>query len=121
MPLTNYEANRYIRDNIQNGRWVGLLREDPGYDGDTSSEVTASEYKRQEITFVDPVSGKTQNSEDIVFDVATSNWGTIKYVALFDTATGGNIISYSKLNYEREVRSADQYMIPISYNIFEIR
>ncbi len=121
MPLTNYEANRYIRDNIQNDLWVGLLKEDPGYDGDASSEVTASEYNRQAVTFGDPVSGKTQNSEDVIFDVATSNWGTIKYVALFDAAIDGNMISYSKLNYEREVRSADQYMIPISYNIFEIR
>lgn len=121
MPLTNYEANRYIRESIQNGCWIGLLKEDPGYDGDSASEVVAAEYSRQPITFVDPVSGKTQNGEDIVFSVATSNWGTIKYVALFDAEAGGNIISYSKLNYEREIRSADQYMIPISYNIFEIR
>ncbi len=120
-PLTNYEANKYIDDRIKENLYIGLLKDDPGYNGDSSSEVTAIEYRRQSIVFVEPTTGITQNSNDVEFDIATSNWGIIKYIGLFDAETGGNMISYSKLNYDREVRMADRYTIPAGYNIFEIR
>ena len=121
MPLTNYEANRYIDDRIKNNLYIGLLKDDPGYSGNASNEVNAVEYSRQSVVFLDPTTGKTQNNSDIEFPIATSNWGLVKYIALFDNLTGGNRISYSKLNYDREVRMADRYTIPIGYNIFEIR
>lgn len=121
MALTNYEANKYIDDRIKNNLYIGLLKDDPGYSGDSSSEVTAVEYSRESVVFLDPTTGKTQNNSDIEFSIATSNWGLIKYIALFDSLTEGNMISYSKLNYDREVRMADRYTIPIGYNIFEIR
>lgn len=121
MPLTNYEANKYIKDRLITGKFVGLLKNDPGVIGDISSEVSATEYKRQTIIFIPGVEGRTHNKDEISFPIASSNWGTIKFIGIFDAATGGNLISYSKLNYEREIRSADRYIIPEGYNIFEVR
>ncbi|MGL5349086.1 MAG: phage tail fiber protein [Cetobacterium sp.] len=121
MPLTNYEANKYIKDRLTTGKFVGLLKNDPGVAGDTASEVSATEYKRQSIIFIPGIEGRTHNKDEISFPIASSNWGTIKFIGIFDAATGGNLISYSKLNYEREIRSADRYIIPEGYNIFEVR
>lgn len=121
MPLTNYEANKYINDRLTNGKFVGLLKSDPGFNGNVSSEVSATEYRRQAITFLAGAEGRTHNRDEISFPIASSNWGTIKFIGIFDAATGGNLISYSKLNYEREIRSADRYIIPEGYNIFEVR
>ncbi|MGL5659249.1 MAG: phage tail fiber protein [Cetobacterium sp.] len=121
MPLTNYEANKYIKDRLTTGKFVGLLKNDPGVTGDISSEVSATEYKRQPIIFIPGIEGRSHNKDEISFPIASSNWGTIKFIGIFDAATGGNLISYSKLNYEREIRSADRYIIPEGYNIFEVR
>lgn len=121
MSLTNNEANKYINDRLTTGKFVGLLKNDPGYNGDYSSEVSSDEYKRQSITFLPGSEGRTHNKDEIFFPVASSNWGTIKYIGIFDAEIGGSLISYSKLNYEREIRSADRYIIPQAYNIFEVR
>lgn len=121
MPLTNYEANKYINDRLTTGKFVGLLKDNPGFNGNISSEVSATEYSRQAITFLDGREGRTHNINEISFPIASSNWGIIKFIGIFDAESGDNLISYSKLNYEREIRSADRYIIPEGYNIFEVR
>ena len=61
MPLTNYEANKYIKDRLTTGKFVGLLKNDPGVTGDISSEVSATEYKRQPIIFIPGIEGRSHN------------------------------------------------------------
>lgn len=104
--------------------YVGLLTGDPGESGDASSEPAGASYARQAITFKDPSlvgAGQTYNDADIAFPVAQENWGIIKYIAVFDAATGGNMLVYAPLDYQREVRLADQYQIPSAYYLLNVR
>ena len=44
------------------------------------------------------------NNVDLAFPEATNDWGTITYVAVFDSATGGNMLYYEALTKSRIVQ-----------------
>lgn len=68
------------------------------------TEVTGGAYARQAIlvgdgSFTAPVSGNgvTTNVNSITFPFPTATWGTVTHFALFDAATGGNMLIQSAL------------------------
>ena len=48
--------------------------------------------------------GTLSNNVDLAFPEATNDWGTITYVAVFDSATGGNMLYYEALTKSRIVQ-----------------
>ena len=60
---------------------------------DTVVEVpTGTAYARQVITFGAVGDGKCYNNNGVQFPAATTPWGTIGWVAIYDASTGGNLI-----------------------------
>ena len=100
--------------------YIGLLKADPKDDTSNLQEVEETSYKRQEITFEIPNKGETYNKNEIVFPIATENWGWITHIGLFDSLTGGELIAYSGLDYKKEIRAADIYKIPQAFFIFKV-
>lgn len=100
--------------------YIGLLKADPKDDTSNLQEVEEISYKRQEITFEIPNKGETYNKNEIVFPIATENWGWITHIGLFDSLTGGKLIAYSGLDYKKEIRAADIYKIPQAFFIFKV-
>lgn len=86
--------------------YVGLLTAISGEAG-TGTEVTGGSYARQAITFAAPSNGTTSNTTDILFPTATAPWGTIPYFAIFDSASGGNMLYYGTLSTTKIIGSAD--------------
>ena len=78
---------------------------------DTGTEVSGGGYQRMQITFSAPVTenGKKtiKNSTDIVFPMATANWGTISHVGIRDAATGGNLLYYGAVQNPRTIQTND--------------
>lgn len=52
-------------------------------------------------------SGTTSNNIDIQFPSPTANWGTVNSMAVFDAASGGNMIAYGPISPAKVVNSGD--------------
>jgi hypothetical protein len=93
--------------------YVALFTSPTDKDGG-GTEVSGGGYARQPVTFGPPGPGtngrKAVNSAEVLFPEATEYWGIVTHVALFDAATGGNMLYQGALapGAEREVKVGDQ-------------
>ncbi|MCG6183330.1 phage tail fiber protein [Anoxybacillus sp. LAT_26] len=90
--------------------YLALFTSDPT-DANTGTEVTGGAYQRQQITFGAPTNGMVSNSNEILFPVATANWGTITHIGIFDAATGGNLLFYGAVTTSKTISTNDQLKI----------
>ena len=56
------------------------------------------------------VNGEIDNTNAIAFPEASGEWGTISYYALFDAASGGNMLVYDELDTPKAINSAEIIM-----------
>lgn len=67
--------------------------------GTLTNEVSGNAYARQAITFGAPSNGVGSNSAAVTFPTATpGNWGTIRFTAIHDAASAGNILIYTQMD-----------------------
>lgn len=62
------------------------------------TEVSGGSYSRQPVTWTAPVNGQCANSIDVIFAIATASWGTVTHFALFDAASGGNMLYFNNMS-----------------------
>ncbi len=112
--MTDYLENALLNHVLRNtpytppaNIYIALFVSAPGETGG-GTEVSGGSYARQITTFTAPVDGQVSNSVDVIFPVATSDWGTVTHFALFDDVSAGNMLSYGQLTLSREVRTGDQ-------------
>ena len=75
------------------------------------TEVSGGGYGRQAVTFT--ISGNTaSNSAAIEWDTATSGYGTVTHVGVFDAATSGNLIAYAALTTSKTIDTGDVFRLP---------
>ena len=88
--------------------YIGLSSTEPELDGDGVTEPSpASGYSRVELeTLSAPANGVITNTAAISFNESTANWGTMTYFAIYDTASGGNLLMYDALSTPRNVEAA---------------
>lgn len=80
---------------------------DPG----GGTEVSGGGYARQAVTFT--VSGNTaSNNAAIEWPVATSAYGTVTDVGVFDASTGGSLIAYAALTTSKAIDTGDVFRLP---------
>lgn len=91
--------------------YVALFVSDPGEAGE-GTEVTGGAYSRKAATFAAPSNGVTETTANLVFNQATANWGTVGYFAIFDAATGGNMLFHGALTTPKTIEIDDQFNIP---------
>ena len=80
---------------------------------DIGAEVSEASYNRQKIVMTVPVEGQTENSAQIDFSEATSNWGLITHIGIRDEANDGNLLYFTKLDDAKDVLSGDQFRINV--------
>lgn len=80
-------------------------------DAGTGSQVTGGAYVRRAITFGTPSNGTISNSAEVLFPVATANWGTITHVGIYDALSGGNLLYHGALTNSKTIQSNDQLKI----------
>jgi hypothetical protein len=115
--MSNFLENKLVDHVLRNVAYtppttvyVALYTSNPT-DADTGTEVSGGGYVRQAVTFTAPSDGATSNSADIVFPVATADWGTITHIGLRDAATLGNLLLYGALTVPKTIQSGDQFKI----------
>lgn len=90
--------------------YVGLFTSDPG-EGGTGTEVSGGSYARQTVAFT--VAGNlASNTAAVEFPTASASWGTITYAAVYDAATGGNLLGSGGLATAKTIDSGDVFRIP---------
>ncbi len=115
MYASNYFENLML--NLMRGQsisapgsfYLALFLSNPGDSGNEGTEITYTGYSRQEITFSAPTASGSglmmQNTSLISFAEAQSSAGTVTYVGVFDSLTGGNMWLYGQLDISLVVQS----------------
>lgn len=75
-------------------------------------EVSGGSYSRQATTWSVPASGVSNNTADVVFAVASADWGVVTSFGLMDALVGGNLLYFANLNAPRNVQTNDQVSFP---------
>jgi hypothetical protein len=115
--ISDYYENKII-DHMLRGQsftppstiYLALYTEPPS-DSGGGTEVSGGGYQRQPISLAPASNGATYNVEDIVFPTATSDWGTIVAVGIFDAQTGGNLLMWAMLTTPKTVNAGDTFII----------
>lgn len=76
------------------------------------TEVSGGSYARQPITFTAPTTGSVASVADVVFPVASADWGTVVAYAYFDSLAGGNMLYFGAVGSSRTVLTSDQVKFP---------
>ncbi len=90
--------------------YMGLSTADPLDDASGLAEPSGNGYARVQTAASDwnaASNGTVDNANDITFPEATDSWGTITHFALFDAATGGNMLSHGPLSQSKTINSGD--------------
>jgi len=116
MSFSNYWENEILDHLFGKGTYtpptiyVGLSTADPGDDGSGLAEPSGNGYARVETSAADwntASGGALDNANDITFPEATGSWGTITHFALFDAATGGNMLAEGALSASKAIDAGD--------------
>jgi len=101
--------------------YVALLTSAPT-DSGGGTEVSGGSYARVNLAPLDTnwnatqggtsgnssgTSGQTSNAIAITFNAPTANWGTVTHFAIFDAASGGNMVIWDALVAARTILSGD--------------
>ena len=82
--------------------------------GTLTGEITGNGYARTAITFGAPTAGLGANSAAVTFPAASGgNWGTIRYMAIMDAATVGNVLMYTQLDSDVIINDGNQFQFNI--------
>lgn len=110
--MTTYLKNKVLNQELQ-GVFVGLFS--------GVAEVAQASYARKSAAFVASTEGQTSNSADILFPIAQETWGEITDIAIFDAATGGNMLFKAPAEFVKLIDVSSQYKIPKNYLIVRLR
>ena len=117
MPFTSYTDNKLIDHLLgpntfakPSAKYVALYVGDPTAGG-TEVATTGSAYARLSGAFTIAANVAT-NTSDLQWSAATAAWGTITHAAVYDAATGGNMLVSAPLAAAKTIASGDILRIP---------
>jgi hypothetical protein len=95
-----------------NDPYVSLHTADPT-DAGTGAEVSGGSYARTAASFATAsgTSGLVATDADVTFPTATASWGTVGWIALWDSASGGNMLYHTALDASKTIDSGDIFKI----------
>jgi len=103
-------------DTAPSSLYVGLHTSDPGDSPDGSTEVSATDYSRVQVTagsgWGTPQNNTFENANEVSFGTATSSWGTVTHVSLWDGSSGGNCLAAFALNSQKSINTDDEATFP---------
>lgn len=84
--------------------------------GGTEVSTTSTGYARQSMAFTVSGTNPTQavNTAAVEYSTALTSWGTIVAAAVFDAATGGNMLAWGPLTSNKTIASGDVFRFPAS-------
>lgn len=112
MAFSSYLDNQLISHVLGSGTYskpstlyVALFVGDPGAGG-TEVSTSGSAYSRQSATFTVTTNSAT-NTANLEWSAATTAWGTITHIAIYDASTAGNQLVNAALATSKTVSIGD--------------
>jgi len=95
--------------------YLSLHTADPT-DAGSGAEVSTSgsAYVRKAIAFSAASGGSATNSGAVTFDTATSAWGTISHIGVWDASSSGNLLFHGALDASKTIASGDVFKVNAS-------
>ena len=125
MAITYYQANsvnNYIFGSTaftpQSTYYIGLSTTAINASGAGATEPTDTAYARISVTnnktnWTSASNGALSNAVQFSFSESTASWGTITYIFISDSLTGGNVLYYDALVTPRSVEANTQLIFAI--------
>ncbi|MCA9872475.1 MAG: hypothetical protein KC441_02440 [Anaerolineales bacterium] len=107
--LSNYAENAFLGMILGSAYsppstvYLALSTADPTEDGSGLAEPGYTGYARKAITFGAAASRRVTQSATVTFDQCTAGSAVVTHWALFDAASGGNMLAYGALNASKNV------------------
>lgn len=76
--------------------------------GTLTNEVTGGSYARVALTIGAPTAG-VSTASTVTFTTATAGWGVIRYVAILDASTAGNVLSDAQLSSDVTINNGNTF------------
>ena len=119
MDFSNHLADKLIDATVRNipydtpeDVFIALYTTDPTKE-DIGAEVSEASYNRQPISMTVPVEGQSENSAQIDFAEATSNWGMVTHIGIRDQASDGNLMYFTAIDNPKNILTGDQFRINV--------
>ena len=96
--------------------YIGLLTSAPT-DSGGGTELSGGAYSRVQVGSAgqgdfNVVDGSATNDAEFKWEDATSDWGNVTHIAVYDSSTAGNMLIYGTLNSPVNVTNGDIFKIP---------
>lgn len=119
MPLTTYLVNKLVNHVYRATSftspttvWAALITSTAVAGdllaGTLTNEVSGGSYARVAITIGAP-SGGVGSATTVTFATASAGWGVIRWVAIIDAATAGNILSDGQLSSDVTINNGNTF------------
>ena len=110
---SNYLEGKLIEHVLRNTAYtspstvhLSLHTANPAEDG-SGTEVSGSNYSRQQITFGAHSDGACANTSVEEFTATGGSFGTVSHFGIFDASSGGNLLYYGALTASKVVADGD--------------
>ena len=114
MDFSNYLENKLIDATVRGVGYpastkvyLALYTTDPTKEN-TGTEVDGASYDRQQLTMGEPSVGVSTNSSQVTYGEATTVWGVVGWVGIFDEKVGGNLLYFAQLDNAKNILTGDQ-------------
>ena len=77
--------------------------------GTLTGEIATGGYARQTCTFGNAASGVSSNNADITWTASGADYGTVRYAAIMDATTAGNVLFYGQLAADKTITDGDVF------------
>jgi hypothetical protein len=115
--MSNYLENALINVTLRGVSYtapttiyVALFTSDPT-DAGSGTEISGGSYARRSVTFAAPSDGVSLSNADCTFPTATSSWGTVGWIGLYDALTAGNLLYHTPLDVSKTIATGDIFKI----------
>ena len=76
--------------------------------GTLTNEVSGGSYARVAVTLGAPTDGDGTGGT-VTFATATASWGTVRFAALMDASTSGNVLMFAQLTSDVTINNGNQF------------
>ncbi|MBT4081995.1 MAG: hypothetical protein HN842_04305 [Gammaproteobacteria bacterium] len=80
-------------------------------DDGSGTEVSGGAYARQAMS-MSTTGDSSTNSAAVEYPTATASWGTVTHMAIYDAASGGNMLAHGALTASKIIDSGDVFRFP---------